>query len=235
MVVITGAAGHPQRRSEIMSHGADRGRSVRNDGDLHPETQHRGPAASGTNRTFYWRPDATLRPRKVGRLWRCGSFPPRYSRLRPWKKQVEMLTRRPLLEKGSQGWDALAIIHFPMLRLSRTLPRTALSRSSAARPPSSMSRSAWNSAPLRRSPLAKGAPRRTTPPPGDPEPGTKAFTHRFRWLGVPVGGIAGLFGSLVGVGGGVIMVPMMTCRPLQLQVCRPEKGARMCSFRHRLF
>eukprot|EP00802_Teleaulax_amphioxeia_P007345 Tamp_07351.p1 GENE.Tamp_07351~~Tamp_07351.p1 ORF type:complete len:414 (+),score=52.93 Tamp_07351:56-1243(+) len=35
-------------------------------------------------------------------------------------------------------------------------------------------------------------------------------------LGLPVGGIAGTFGSLVGVGGGVIMVPMLTCRPLSL-------------------
>ena len=37
-------------------------------------------------------------------------------------------------------------------------------------------------------------------------------------LGLPVGGIAGLFGSMVGVGGGIIMVPMITCKPLSLQV-----------------
>jgi hypothetical protein len=40
----------------------------------------------------------------------------------------------------------------------------------------------------------------------------------FTVLNASVGGIAGLFGSLVGVGGGVIMVPMLTCKPLSLQV-----------------
>jgi len=39
----------------------------------------------------------------------------------------------------------------------------------------------------------------------------------FAAIGLPVGGIAGTFGSLVGVGGGVIMVPMLTCKPLSLQ------------------
>ena len=151
---------------------------------------------------------------------------------------------------GRRNWQAPASIWFSsdvqppksMLRLPtagvwRTLPRTALSRSTAARTPPSMSRSAWNSAPLRRSPAAKAAPRRTTPVVGDPAPDTNALSHRFRWLGIPVGGIAGLFGSLVGVGGGVIMVPMLTCRPLQLQVSRgklPKKGARMCCFTNRL-
>jgi hypothetical protein len=40
----------------------------------------------------------------------------------------------------------------------------------------------------------------------------------FTLLNASLGGIAGLFGSLVGVGGGVIMVPMLTCKPLSLQV-----------------
>ena len=40
------------------------------------------------------------------------------------------------------------------------------------------------------------------------------------------GGIAGTFGSLVGVGGGVIMVPMLTCRPLSLHVNAPTPHAR---------
>ena len=40
------------------------------------------------------------------------------------------------------------------------------------------------------------------------------------------GGMAGLFGSMVGVGGGVIMVPMMTCKPLNLQVVHKLLTAR---------
>eukprot|EP01065_Artemidia_motanka_P035779 TRINITY_DN43670_c0_g1_i1.p2 TRINITY_DN43670_c0_g1~~TRINITY_DN43670_c0_g1_i1.p2 ORF type:complete len:300 (+),score=75.95 TRINITY_DN43670_c0_g1_i1:63-962(+) len=37
------------------------------------------------------------------------------------------------------------------------------------------------------------------------------------WLGIPVGAIAGLFGSMVGVGGGVIMVPLLVAPAVGLK------------------
>jgi hypothetical protein len=43
------------------------------------------------------------------------------------------------------------------------------------------------------------------------------------------GGIAGFFGSMLGVGGGVIMVPMLTCKPLELQAMPLSLPARVCT------
>ena len=43
-----------------------------------------------------------------------------------------------------------------------------------------------------------------------------AAIRKARWLSGPVGGLAGLFGSLVGVGGGVLITPILvsTCRAI---------------------
>jgi len=89
-------------------------------------------------------------------------------------------------------------------------------------------RNAWSSSRPRRIILDKPARRRAST--GDSGAEAAALEHRYRWLGIPVGSVAGLFGSLVGVGGGVIMVPMMTCRPLQLQV-RGPRSAEPCTGR----
>jgi hypothetical protein len=86
-------------------------------------------------------------------------------------------------------------------------------------------RNAWSSSRPRRIIVDKPARRRAST--GDSGAEAAALEHRYRWLGIPVGSVAGLFGSLVGVGGGVIMVPMMTCRPLQFQVRGPTLGRAM--------
>lgn len=40
---------------------------------------------------------------------------------------------------------------------------------------------------------------------------------KISFLGMPIGTIAGTFGSILGVGGGVIMVPLLTCKPMSMQ------------------
>eukprot|EP00960_Hanusia_phi_P021135 624107-Hanusia_phi.AAC.4 len=47
--------------------------------------------------------------------------------------------------------------------------------------------------------------------------GSRSAAKGISMLGVPIGTLAGTFGSILGVGGGVIMVPLLTCKPMSMQ------------------